>query len=169
MDLFEAIEQRASVRQLRALDVPEGDLERILDAGRRAPSGMNLQPYELIVIRDRDTLGKLAEAQSCIRDVSVAVAVVADPANSKYWLEDVAASTENMLLAITALGYASVWVEGTLLRAEKQHKQTLGVPDNLRLVVVLPIGAAAEPTAQGPKRPLAEIAHWERYGHQCPA
>ena len=169
MELFEAIEQRASVRQLRPVDVPEGDLERILDAGRRAPSGMNLQPYELIVIRDGDTLGKLAEAQSCIGDVSVAIAVVADRAKSKYWLEDVAATTENMLLAITALGYATVWIEGTLLRAEAQHKQTLGVPDNLRLMVVLPIGAAAEPTVQGSKRPLAEIVHWEHYGHQCPA
>ena len=48
MELFEAIERRASVRQLRAVHLPEGDLERILDAGRRAPSGMNLQPYELI-------------------------------------------------------------------------------------------------------------------------
>jgi len=169
VELFEAIEQCASVRQLRQVDVPEGDLERILDAGRRAPSGINLQPYELIVIRDRDTLGKLAEAQSCIADVSVAIAVVADPAKSKYWLEDVAATTENMLMAITALGYAAVWIEGTLLRAEAQHKQTLGVPDNLRLMVALPIGYAAEPTAQGSKRPLAEIVHWERYGHQCPA
>ena len=99
----------------------------------------------------------------------MAIAVVADRAKSKYWLEDVAATTENMLLAITALGYATVWIEGTLLRAEAQHKQTLGVPDNLRLMVVLPIGAAAEPTAQAPKRPLAEIVHWERYGRQCPA
>ena len=57
MDLFEAIERRTSVRQLRPGDIPDGDLERILDAGRRAPSGMNLQPYELIVIRDRDSLG----------------------------------------------------------------------------------------------------------------
>ena len=169
MELFEAIEQRASVRQLRPVDVPEGDLERVLDAGRRAPSGMNLQPYELIVIQDGETLGKLAEAQACIADVLVAVAVVADPAKSKYWLEDVAATTENMLLAITALGYATVWIEGTLLRAEAQHKQTLGVPDKLRLMVVLPIGAAAEPTAQAAKRPLAEIVHWEQYGHQCPA
>ena len=164
MELFEAIEQRASVRQLRPVEVPNSDLERILDAGRRAPSGMNLQPYELIVIRDRGTLEKLAEAQSCIADVSVAIAVVAHPVKSRYWLEDVAATTENMLLAITALGYATAWIEG-----EARHKQTLGVPDNLRLVVVLPIGAAAEPTAQGPTRPLAEIVHWERYGHQCPA
>ena len=169
MELFEAIEQRASVRQLRPIDVPVGDLARILDAGRRAPSGMNLQPYELILIRDGGTLEKLAEAQSCIADVSVAIALVADPAKSKYWLEDVAATTENMLLAITALGYATVWIEGTLLRAEAQHKQTLGVPDNLRLMVVLPIGAAAEPTSQGSKRPLSEIVHWEHYGHHCPA
>lgn len=165
MDLFEAIEKRASVRSLRPVDVPDADLERILDAGRRAPSGRNIQPFEFIVVKDPDTIRKLAKAQSCVGDVSVLIAVVADPGKSTYWLEDLSAATENMLLAITALGYATVWVEGTLLRAEQEHKKVLGVPENLRLMVVLPIGKAAEPVAQAPKRPLPEVVHWERYGN----
>ena len=164
MKLFEAIETRASVRSLRPVEVPEADLERILDAGRRAPSGMNRQPIDFIVIKDPASLGKLSQAQACIADVGLAIAVVAEPAKSTYWLEDVAAATENMLLAITALGYASVWIEGTLLRAEEQHKQVLGVPEPMRLMVVLPIGAATEPARQAPKRPLSEMVHWERYG-----
>lgn len=119
MDLFEAIEKRASMRSLQATDVPDSDLERILDAGRRAPSGSNRQPIEFILIRDRATLQKLAEAQGCIADVAVAIAIAADPEKSEWWVEDVAAATENMLLAITALGYGSVWIEGTLRRAEE--------------------------------------------------
>ena len=164
MELLEAVVKRASVRQLTRVDVPEADLEQILDAGRRAPSGMNRQPFWFIVIRDPDSLKKLAEAQQCIGNVGVAVAVVADPSKSQYWLEDVAAATENMLLAITALGYASVWIEGTLLRAEEKHKRVLGVPENLRLMLVLPIGLASEPVEQAPKRPLREVVHWDRYG-----
>ena len=52
MDIFEAIRQRASVRSLKAVEVPDRDLERILDAGRRAPSGRNRQPIEFVVVRD---------------------------------------------------------------------------------------------------------------------
>jgi nitroreductase len=164
MDLFEAVAKRASIRDLRPIDIPESDLERILDAGRRAPSGRNRQPFEFIVIRDQETLKQLAQAQSCIADVSVAIAVTADPGKSEFWLEDVAAATENMLLAITALGYASVWIEGTLLRAEGDHKRLLRVPDEFRLMVLLPIGEAAKAPQQADKRPLKQVVHWERYG-----
>jgi nitroreductase len=165
VDLFEAIDSRASVRSLKAVDVPEADLDRILDAGRRAPSGRNTQPIDFIVVRDADTIKKLAKAQSCIADVSLVIAVAADPEKSEFWLEDIAAATENMLLAITALGYASVWVEGTLLRAEEEHKEALGVPEAMRLMVALPVGKATEPPGQAQKRPLAEMVHWERYGN----
>ena len=164
MELFEAIQKRASVRNLRPVEVPEADLERILDAGRRAASGRNRQPFDFIVIKDQATLKELAKAQACIADVGLAIAIVADPARSEFWLEDVAAATENMLLAITALGYGSVWIEGTLRRAESDHKQVLRVPESLRLAVVLPIGQATEPPSQAEKRPLQEMVHWDRYG-----
>jgi nitroreductase len=163
MELFEALEKRACVRNLRPVEVPEADLERILDAGRRAASGCNTQPFDFVVIRDPATLAKLASAQKPIGMVSLAIALVADPEKSAWWLEDIAASTENMMLAIAALGYATVWIEGTLLRQEATHKQTLGVPENLRLMIILPIGAAVDPVVQAPKRPLSEMVHWEKY------
>ena len=145
--------------------IPDGDLERILDAGRRAPSGRNTQPIEFMVVRDPASIQKLSAAQGCIADVSTVICVAADPSKSEFWLEDVAAATTNMLLAITALGYASVWIEGTLLRAEADHKKLLGIPDDLRLMVLLPIGQAAQPAEQKGKRPLADIVHWERFGN----
>lgn len=166
MDLFEAIAKRASVRAFQPVHIPDDHLERILDAGRRAPSGNNRQPFDFIVIRDPVTLKKLAEAQACIAQASLAIAIVADPSKSQYWLEDVAAATENMLLAITALGYASVWIEGTLLRKEEQLKPVLQVPPQMRLIVLLPIGAPAAEPAQASKRPLSDMVHWERYGRR---
>jgi len=166
MDLFEAVRSRASVRKLRSVEVPDADLEQILDAGRRAPSGRNKQPTEYIVVRDPETLKKLARAQGFIADVEVAIAVVTDPSKSQYWLEDAAAATQNMLLAITALGHASVWVEGTLLPKLEEYNKALGLPDKMRLVVVLPIGAAVKPPEQAKKRPLSQILHWEQYGQK---
>jgi nitroreductase len=166
MELFEAIRSRASVRTFEKVAVPEADLERILDAGRRAPSGRNRQPIEFIVIRDAKTLAKLAESQACIAGASLAIAVAGDPERSEFWLEDVSAATENMLLAITALGYASVWIQGTLRALEQSHKQALGLPERMRLVVVLPIGKPVGPVAQPGKRPLSDIVHWDRYGNR---
>jgi nitroreductase len=166
MDLFEAIAKRACVRNLQAVDLPEEDLLKILDAGRRAPSGSNRQPFEFVVIRNPETIQALASAQACIADVSCAIALVADPQRSRWWLEDIAAATENMLLVITALGYATVWIEGTLLREEETHKRTLGVPESLRLMILLPIGKAKEPVPQAPKRPLEDMVYWEKWGQR---
>ncbi len=165
MELFETIANRASVRNLQAVDVPDADLERILDAGRRAPSGRNTQPLDFIVIRDSQTIKKLAKAQSCLADVSTVICLVADPDKSEFWLEDIAAAAENILLALTPRRHASVWIEGTLLRDEADHKQLLRVPENMRLMVALPVGRAAGPAAQAQKRPLNEIVHWDHYGN----
>jgi len=164
MDLFEAIAARASVRSLEPVDVPDDDIEKILDAGRRAPSGMNVQPLQYIVVREKAMLEKLSKVQGFIGEASALIAIVADPGASTYWLEDASAAAENMLLAIAALGYGSTWVEGTLLRREDWAKAELGVPDHLRLIIFLPFGAPAAAPAQAPKKPLRELVHHEQFG-----
>ncbi len=100
MDLFEAIEKRASVRAFVPVEVPEGDLLKIADAGRRAPSGGNRQPLQFIIVREPETLKALARVQACFATASAAIGIIADPAVSRWWLEDAAAAAENMLLAI---------------------------------------------------------------------
>ena len=164
MDLFEAIEARASVRAFVKCDIPEADLLRIVDAGRRAPSGRNRQPWEFVLITEAETLEKLGKIQGCIAQASAAVAVVMDEEASHYWKEDASAAIENMLLAVVALGYASLWVEGYVLQNEDYGREVLGVPADRRLLAVLPIGKPAAPPAQAQKKPLAEVLHRERYG-----
>jgi nitroreductase len=166
MDFFEVVETRACVRSLQPVEVTDADLERILEAGRRAPSGSNKQPIEFIVIREEEAIAQLSRAQACIADVGLVICVAADPEKSRWWLEDVAAATTQMLLAITALGYASVWIEGTLLRVEQEVKPVLGVPEGMRLMVALPIGAPKEPVAPREKRAMDDMVHWERYGRK---
>jgi len=164
MDLFEAIERRASVRAYNPVDVSEDDLRRIVDAGRRAPSGGNRQPLQFIAVTKRETLDALVPVQEAFASASAAVGIVADPAVSRWWLEDAAAAAENMLLAITALGYASVWVEGTLLKQEDRAKDLLAVPAAKRLIILLPIGAPTQETPQADKKPLDAVLFRERYG-----
>ena len=95
MDLFEAIEKRASVRTYDAVDVPEADLLKIADAGRRAPSGANRQPLQFILITSAETLKALERVQAPFATASAAIAIVADPQVSRWWLEDASAAAEN--------------------------------------------------------------------------
>jgi len=90
------------------------------------------------------------------------IAVALDP-TSKYWLEDGSAAVENMLIASTALGYGSCWLEGYTLPREDEFKELLGVPYNRRLLTLVPIGVPVEwPTQE--KKPLSEVLYWEKYG-----
>jgi nitroreductase len=89
---------------------------------------------------------------------------VADPAVSRWWLEDASAAAENMLLAIQALGYASVWVEGTLLKQEDFAKKLLGIPPEKKFVILLPVGKAPQDTPQADRKPLQDIIWREHYG-----
>jgi nitroreductase len=164
MDLFEAIEKRSSVRAFAPAEVSEEHLLKIVDAGRRAPSGGNRQPLQFILIRQKDMLKALEKVQACYATASAAVAIVADPAVSRWWLEDASAAAENMLLAIQALGYASVWVEGTLLKQEDFAKKLLGVPNEKRLIILLPVGKAPQETPQADRKPLQDVLWREQYG-----
>jgi len=164
MELFEAIAKRASVRAYKEAAVTEADLLKIVDAGRRAPSGGNRQPLQFILIQDAATLRALERVQACFATASAAVGILGDPAASRWWLEDAAAAAENMLLAITALGYASVWVEGTLLKEEAFAKELLGVPAQKRLVILLPVGKPPQNTPQADKKALEDVLWREKYG-----
>jgi nitroreductase len=172
MDVFEIFRHRRSVRRFKPGKVPESDVQKILEAGRLAPTGCNARTKEFIVVTDPDVIVKLNEVQDSFANVPVVIAVVMStnetPSWGSYWVEDCAAAVENMLLAITALGYASVWVEGTLLRKEDEVKKLLGVPDEKRLYVLLPVGHAASKGEPAPKPPLQDLVHYERYGQQKP-
>jgi len=167
MDFQEVIRKRRSVRKFTPSEISDEALERICEAGRIAPSGCNVQNREFVVIRDRENLDQLHDRlQPDFRNAAAAIALVMDTATTKfgsYWIEDASAATENMLLAIVDEGYDAVWIEGTLLPHEAWVKGLLGVPDERRLYILLPIGKAAQPGNMAPKKALSEMMHWERY------
>ncbi len=161
MDALEAIRSRRSIRRFTGAPVPRADLEAIVDAGRLAASGYNRQPWEFIVVTQRPMLERLRVAADWIDKAAAVIAVVIDP-TSEFWLEDASAAIENMLIAVTALGYGACWLEGDTLPLEIEIKRLLGVPSERRLLTLLPLGVPAElPTRQ--KKALAEVLHWETY------
>jgi nitroreductase len=162
MDALEAIRKRRSVRDYTGETIPREDLEKIVDAGRLAATGSNRQPWDFIIVTEREMIEQLKVASKWMENAGAIIAVVMDPA-SRWWVEDGAAAVENMLIASTALGYGSCWLEGYTLPREEEFKKLLDVPEGKRLMTLVPIGVPVGwPTVE--KKALEEVLHWEKYG-----
>ena len=161
MDALEAIRRRRSVRKYTGDPIPREDLEKIVDAGRLAATGSNRQPWEFIVVTDRGMIDELKVAAEWMEKAGAIIAMVMDP-SSRWWVEDGSAAVENMLIASTALGYGSCWLEGYTLPREEEFKALLGIPKEKRLLTLVPIGVPAE-WPEKEKKPLAELLHWQTY------
>ncbi len=175
MDLFEAINQRHSYRgPFRHVAIPRRDLDRILQAGLEAPSGRNHQTTTFLIIDDREILqhiGALPDAPRCVQDARAMILAIIDSQPQRiglgetFEIEDCAAAVENMLLSITALGYASCWMDGWLRRnaAAEQIGAMVGLPDYKVVRVLLPIGVPAEPVTGPVKKTFDQRAWYNRY------
>ncbi len=161
MEALKAIRKRRSVRKFTGDVVPRADLVKIVDAGRLAATGSNRQPWDFIVVTNREMLDQLCVVGKWMRKAGAIIAVVLDP-YSRWWLEDGSAAIENMLIASTALGYGSCWVEGDALPFEGEFKTLLSIPKAKRLLALVPIGVPEEwPTIE--KRTLENVIHWQVY------
>jgi len=164
MDFFDVIKKRRCIRDIEKVKIPKEDIIKILECGRLAPSGMNIQPWEFIVIDDEEKIKQLSKVQTFIIDASVVIGIIVDPNESKYYIEDISAAAENIFLAITALGYATCWVEGTLLRQEDFVKKLLNIPKNKNIMIIFPIGKAKRIPQMPQKKELSSIVFYNEYG-----
>jgi nitroreductase len=161
MDTLEAIRKRRSVRKFTGAAVPRADLEMIVDAGRLAATGNNYQPWDFIVVTRKEMIMQFLPAAPWIVQAGAVIVIVLD-SETRWWVEDGAAAIENMLLASTALGYGACWVEGDALPREEHFKALLGVPEEKRLMALVPVGGPTEwPTRE--KKPLEQVIHWEKF------
>lgn len=164
METLKAIASRYSTRRFLDRPVPKEILEKIVDAGRVAPTARNEQPWEFVVVTQRESLrkiGGMTDHGRFIADAAACIAVYCR--DTKYYLEDGCAATENMLLAATDLGVQSCWVAGDKKPYASPVSQFLGVPEGYRLVALLALGYEAEAGRPKPKRPLREVLHWEKW------
>jgi nitroreductase len=165
MDVFEAIRTRKSIRKFRLKSIPDEKLEMILEAGRLAPSAGNRQPWRFVVVKDperRKTIAKAADSQMFIADASVIVVALGDPEASLRWFrQDIMIAVEHMVLAATALGYGTCWIGAF---NEEEVKRLLRVPEDLKVIALLPIGFPDETPAPRERKPLKEIVFLEKYG-----
>jgi nitroreductase len=172
MDCFEAIKKRHCYRgEFEASAIPREDLERIVDAGIRAPSGCNAQTTRFVIVDDPEKLAAIATLvdRPFMRTAQAMIVCVAEYravyGEFSFGVEDCAASVENMLLSITASGYASVWLDGLLRRDGVAEKiaTLLGVPKDLDVRVMLPVGVPKEELPQKERLPFKERAWFNQW------
>ena len=174
MTLIEAAKGRYSYRgEFQASPVSRGDLQKILEAGLAAPSGCNAQTTYLVGVDDPGLIGKMAailgKKKAASAPAGVCVVTHAFPAYAGMYfnVQDYSAAIENMLLAITALGYASCWIEGEIVEDEKRQKaiaELLGIPEKYEVVAWLPLGVPASQGKRAAKKPFGERAFFNRFG-----
>lgn len=176
MDIFEVIDKRRSVRKYKPEPIANDDLKKILETGRLAPSGGNRQPWSFIVVRDVETkkaLSTAANNQKFIAGADVIVVALGDSRAAKMklpyklstsrisYLQDPMIAVEHMILAATALGYGTCWIGAF---NENQVKQILKVPENLRVIAILPVGVPDENPPPRPRKSFKEIFFKDFYG-----
>lgn len=164
MDAMDAIKQRRSVRDYEPRTISGEILEDIIDAARLAPSANNIQPWEFVVITKKEALKKIASLTdygSFIANAAACIIVCCN--NTKYYLEDGSAATENALLAAKAHGVGSCWVAGDKKAYTENIKKFLDIPEDLKVVSIVSLGYAKEEPEPHQKRKLKDILHWERF------
>ena len=173
MDIFDAMAQRYSYRgAFTDAVVPRDDLRKIVQAGIQAPSACNEQVVSFVIVDDPSLLRRVAEIvdKPVCATAKAFIACVADPRfvfqDVSFAAEDCAAAVENILLAITALGYASVWLDGVLRfnNVAQRLGDLLGVPKGKAIRILLPLGVPAEPGRQREKLSFDQRAFFNRYG-----
>jgi nitroreductase len=146
---LEAIFARRSIRKYASGAVKDEELRKLLEAGMAAPSSMDRKPWHLVVIRDQATLKKLAEAHphgKMLADAAAAIAVCGDTDIAPdFWIQDCAAATENILVAVAALGLGAVWL-GCHPREDRVAaiKAILGIPARVGVLSLISIGRPGE-------------------------
>jgi nitroreductase len=163
MDVFEAIRTLLAVRRYQDKPVPEDVLRQVLEAGRLSASAANKQPWYFVVVQDPNMLRQLgAAAQSgpYISEAPLAIVVAIEP--SRIARADAGRAIQNMLLTAWDAGVGGNWVGSGGAAA----KELLGIPEELDVVAIVPLGYPAGAIRQGQKtrKPLSDIAHRERWG-----
>jgi len=112
-NLLKFLKERRSVRAFQDKNIPKEQLQEIVDVARFAPTARNVQPWEFVVVTDKEKIAQLSDLGQNAKPLAGAAAcIVVFCADSNYFLEDGSAATCNILLAATALGIGSCWIAG---------------------------------------------------------
>lgn len=186
MELFEAIAKRRSIRKYLDKPVEDEKLKSVMEAARQAPSWANMQCWRFIVVKDAEKKKAISEhsyvqsffeakgyksnpSAKAIAEAPVVIVACADPKKSgtmweqNYYMTDIGIAMQNLMLAATAHGLGTVFVG---VFDEDKVKGLLGIPEDIRVVGMTPLGYPDHAPEPRPRLPLNEIVFNEEYGEK---
>lgn len=143
--------ERRSIRKYTDEMVSEGEIKRLLMAAMSAPSAVNQQPWQFIVIDNKGIMSAIADIHpyaNMLREAKYAIVVCGDlekASHKQFWVQDCSAATENILVAAHEMGLGSVWV-GLYPEEERVQpiQKILELPEYIIPLCILPIGRPGE-------------------------
>jgi len=167
LETWDAIRARRNVREFDERPLPGEDLERILEAGRRAPSSRNWQPWDFVLVTEREQLKQLAKVWRGAGHVATSAATIAlvlphtsDAGERDRAQYDLGQATMAMLIAAADLGIGS---GHAAVADQDQARRVLGLPDDRYAAYLIDLGYPADrplrPIREPNRRPLTEVMH----------
>lgn len=164
MDALDAIDNRKSVRKYNSKLVSKEIIERIINAGRKAPSAVSVQPWEFIAVTGLNIRKKLADVADYGKFIAESpLCIVVFCKDTKYYLEDGCAAVENILIAATALGLGTCWIAGDKKSYAETVREILRVPVGYKLIALISAGYSDDDGRPRTKRELKEVLHYETF------
>ncbi|HIH76563.1 MAG TPA: nitroreductase, partial [Methanomassiliicoccales archaeon] len=181
METTEAIRARRSVRRYLDTPVSRETIESLLEAAIRAPSAANRQCWRFVAVTDKEIIAGITKNNMAfngwLKDAPAVIVVCADPKESTdlnglpYYMWDSALAMHNLVLAATDMGLGTCYLAAY---KEDKVKELLGIPENIRVVCMTPLGHPTEKRSLGEKltkavtgstnrKPLSDVAHWDKW------
>ena len=171
METWDAIRARRNVRLYQDQPLPAPDLEQVLEAGRRAPSASNGQPWDFVVVTDRAQLQELAKVWAHAQHVAASAATIAlvapvpeealQPDRTEY---DLGQATMSIMLAAADLRIGS---GHSVVADQDRARDVLGLPESRFCAYLIALGYPADrplrPIERPNRRPFDEVVHWGRW------
>ena len=179
--MIQEIQNRKSTRRYKDTPVTDAQIADLLEAARLAPSAGNTQPWQFVVVRDEELRKRLATAahnQPWMAEAPVFIVCVADsaprfpdreglsldessdPVGLKMIIRDTAIATEHILLEAEHLGLGSCWIAWFV---QEDIRPILHIPEDQYVVAIVTIGYKDEEPACRPRKPLAELVHYDTW------
>ncbi len=169
--LMDLIETRRSIRSYKPQEVEEEKLNYVLKAFRKAPSAKNLQPWKLVVVKNKKIIKDLAIAcnnQTFLEEAPILIVACAKEDEAygtmggymNSYPIDIALALEHLILAATEQGLGTCWIGAF---KEQLVKDILKVPENVKVVALTPLGYSAREASIRSRKPLTEIVCYDKY------
>ena len=168
--------KRRSIRKFTSEPISATDLKLLLEAAMAAPTAMNAQPWEFVVVTDLDVIRRMADSlvfgkhhPAAVIAVCGSMRVTRNRAASLFWVQDCSAALQNILLAATALDLGSVWVGVYPVRPfVRRITRILNLPENVTPLGLVYLGHPAELKPARTQYDESKV-HWQTYEPQRPS